>query len=207
MNRFGLEALEKSDLVELAERQADQLSDQARRIAELEAKLSDLDRRFEELGRRAMRGAAPFSRPEAKRKKAPKRPGRKDGHAGSFRLRPPDEAVDRWIEVPLEHCPDCGDRLCAQTDRAVEQTILEVPPAAPEVIRLVTHRNRCRGCGRSVASHHPLQVSAAQGAAGTHLGPRALAVAALLNKGLGLTMRKTCTVLHQLLGLSLTPGG
>jgi hypothetical protein len=39
------------------------------------------------------------------------------------------------------------------------------------------------------------------------LGPRALALAATLNKKLGLTMRKTCSVLKQLCGLSITPGG
>src|SRR4051812_1876030 len=75
------------------------------------------------------------------------------------------------------------------------------------MIRLVTHRNRCRGCGRRVASTHPLQVSTAGGAAGSHLGPRALALAASLNKGLGLTMRKTCAVLRDLLGIDLSPGG
>ena len=74
----------------------------------------------------------------------------------------------------------------------------------PHVIRLVTHRNRCRRCGRRVASTHPLQVSPAGGAAGTHLGPRALALAASLNKGLGLTMRKTCAVLRDLLGIDLS---
>ena len=45
--------------------------------------------------------------------------------------------------------------------------------------------------GRS-PRRHPLQVSTAGGAAGTHLGPWALALAASLNKGFGLTMRKTC---------------
>lgn len=77
----------------------------------------------------------------------------------------------------------------------------------PHVIRRVTHRNRCRGCGRRAAAPHPLQVSTAGGAAGTHLGPRALALAASLDKGLGLTMRKTCAVLRDLLGIALSPGG
>jgi hypothetical protein len=52
-----------------------------------------------------------------------------------------------------------------------------------------------------------MQVSTAVGAAGTHLGRRALALAAWLNKHLGLTMRKTCRVLKDLLGLRITPGG
>jgi hypothetical protein len=52
-----------------------------------------------------------------------------------------------------------------------------------------------------------MQVSLATGAAKVHLGARALALAALLNKHLGLPMRRTCRVLEQLGGLRLTPGG
>jgi hypothetical protein len=58
-----------------------------------------------------------------------------------------------------------------------------------------------------VQSQHPLQVSAATGAAGTHLGPRALAVATALNKDLKLSMRRSCQVLQQCLGLTVSPGG
>jgi hypothetical protein len=39
------------------------------------------------------------------------------------------------------------------------------------------------------------------------LGPRALALAAVLNKQHGLTMRTTCRVLEQVAGLRLSPGG
>jgi hypothetical protein len=109
--------------------------------------------------------------------------------------------------VALEHCPHCGDQLVASTDEVVEQTIIEVPPVRPEVIRLITHRNTCCRCGQHVCSSHPLQVSTASGAAGTHLGARALAFAASLNKGFGLPMRKTCAVLRDLLGVTLSPGG
>lgn len=200
MNRGDLDSLDKGLLVDLALRQAE-------RIAELETQLAGLEGRFAELERRALRGAAPFARAEGKRSPSPKRPGRKGGHEGLFRVRPSDDEVDRRIEVPLERCPHCGDRLAGATDQVVEQTIIEVPPVRPQVIRLITHRNVCCGCGARVASSHPLQVSTACGAAGTHLGPRALAFAASLNKELGLTMRKTCVVLRDLLGLALSPGG
>ena len=56
-------------------------------------------------------------------------------------------------------------------------------------------------------STDPLQVSTASGAAGTHLGPRALGVALELNQRHGLTKRKTCTVLGEWFGLRLSPGG
>ena len=200
MKRSDLEALDKPGLVDLAERQA-------ARIAELEARLAGVDGRLEELERRAMRGAAPFARPPEKRSKTRKRPGRKGGHDGAFRVRPEDSDVDRWIDVALERCPDCGLALDPASDEAVEQTVIEVPRVAPEIIRLTTHRNLCTGCGVRSQSTHPLQMSRARGAASTHLGPRALAIAASLNKGLGLTMRKTCAVLGDLLGLNLSPGG
>src|SRR6476660_8075001 len=182
MNRADLMAFDKATLADLVLRQAE--------------RLAEMGQRFEELERRAARGAAPFARPEGKRSASPKRPGRKGGHAGACRVRPPEEVVDSRIEAPLTHCPHCGDALAPETDETLEQTLIEAPPVRPHVIRLVTHRNRCRRCGRRVASSHPLQVSTAGGAAGTHLGPRALALAASLDKGLGLTMRKTCAVLR-----------
>src|SRR3954471_19679658 len=221
MNRADLEALDNAVLADLVLRQSE-------RIAALEARLAEMGRRFEERERRAPRAAAPCARPEGKRSASPKRPGRKGGHEGACRVRPPEEPVDRRIEAPLTHRPPRGDAPAPETDDPLEQTLIEAPPARPHVIRLVTHRNRCRGCGRPVgptppppaphragargrgrrvASTHPLQVSTAGGAAGSHLGPRALALAASLNKGLGLTTRKTCAVLRDLLGIDLSPGG
>jgi hypothetical protein len=52
-----------------------------------------------------------------------------------------------------------------------------------------------------------MQVSTATGAAKVQLGARVLSLSALLNKHLGLTMRRTCRVLHELGGLRLTAGG
>jgi transposase len=207
MNRADLDSLDKDTLIEVVLRQAERIAAQDQHIAKLTAQLAEMGQRLAELERRSVRGAAPFGRPEEKRSPSPKRPGRKGGHKGMFRERPPDEEVNHWIDVPLEECPHCGDRLVAATDEVVEQTIIEVPPVRPEVIRLITHRNKCCGCGQQVCSSHPLQVSTASGAAGTHLGARALALAASLNKGFGLPMRKTCAVLRDLMGLALSPGG
>jgi hypothetical protein len=77
----------------------------------------------------------------------------------------------------------------------------------PRVTRLRTYEATCACCGEQAASTHPLQVSRATGAAGTHLGPRALGLAADLNKAKHLTLRKTCAVLRDHFGLTLSPGG
>jgi transposase len=173
-------------------------------VARLRAENQQLLNRLEELERAAARQAAPFRRKE-KAKKPPdqhKRPGRPPGHPPAFR--PPPAQVDETIEVPLDQCPQCGGPL---TDvQSCEQYIEELPQVRPHVTKLTTYVGTCPGCGE-VRSTHPRQVSIACGAAGSHLGARALALAAWLNKRLGMTTRSVCKLLHGLFSLKLTPGG
>lgn len=170
----------------------------------LRAELKAAYERIAELERAAARQAAPFRR--AAEKKIPpeqkKRPGRKPGHRGFWRKAP--DYVDQTIEVPLTGCPHCGGQVTDK--RGLLQVIEEIPPLRPEVTRLLTWSGVCPDCG-PVRSTHPLQTSCAQGAAGVHLGPRAVALAALLNKHLGNTMRGTCKILKTICGLRVTPGG
>jgi len=79
-------------------------------------------------------------------------------------------------------------------------------PARPLVTRYQVQIGRCRACGRRVQPRHPEQVSDALGAAGTQLGPRAVALAAWLSKGLGVPAGKMARLFAQL-GLRLTSGG
>jgi transposase len=182
-----------------------------REIAELRAQLAAaleanrlLQERLDQLERASARQAAPFRRRESKKipPESKKRPGRPPGHPGSHRAVPAH--VDDHIDVPLTACPGCGGAVTAV--EPIEQFIEEIPPVRPHVTRLVTYRGCCACCGE-VQSTHPLQSSTATGAAKVQLGPRARALAISLNKQFGLTMRKTCRVLKQLCGLSLSPGG
>ena len=111
------------------------------------------------------------------------------------------EAVDRRIER-RSRCPHCGGALAPETDEILEQTLIEAPPVRP---RDPPRRTATCAAAAAGASTHPLQVSTAGGAAAPAV--RALALAASLNKGLGLTMRKTCAVLRDLVGIGLSPGG
>ena len=170
----------------------------------LRERIAQLERRLEELERVSHRQAAPFRMPPEKRKSKRKRPGRKPGHQGFYRQRP--EKIDETVEVPLDRCPNCGEAVSSL--ERVEQFIEEPPePVRPHVTRLITYRGYCRLCDKEIASHHPLQVSEATGAAGTHLGPRALALGAELRHVMGLTVRKTCRVMERCCGLRITPGG
>lgn len=154
--------------------------------------------------RQCHRQAAPFRRRDSR--KVPgekkKKPGRAPGHAGRYRPLPPE--VDEDLEVGLKQCPGCGGQV--EDLRKIEQYIEELPVSRPRVSRIVTFRGHCSRCG-TVQSRHPDQVSTACGAARVQLGPRALAIAAQLNKEHGMSMRKTCRVLQDVCGLKITPGG
>ncbi len=166
--------------------------------------VKQLQERIEELERAAARQAAPFRRKDKDRKPPDQHqtPGRKPGHPPAHRPEPPQ--IDDHVEVRLTGCPHCGGPV--DSVEPCEQILENLPPVRPHVTRLVTYTGRCPRCG-DVRSTHPMQVSTAVGAAKVHLGARALALGALLNKHLGLPMRPTCRVLMHLGGLRLTPGG
>lgn len=186
---------------ERLQKKEEELKKQIRRLSQDHQELLN---RIENLERKTARQAAPFRRRDTD--KIPsgqhKKPGRKKGHQG--RCRPVPERIDERVEVPLPGCPQCGGAL--EDVLPLEQYIEEIPPLRPQVVKIVTYQGCCAQCG-PVRSLHPLQTSTARGAAQVQLGPRALALAALLNKGHGLTLRSTCRVLKQLLGLRISPGG
>jgi transposase len=158
----------------------------------------------EALRRAAKRQAAPFSKGDPTPN--PKRAGRRPGAAyGTRAHRRPPEHVDQVVAVGLPACcPGCGGELALE--RVATQHVEELPPTRPLVLRYEIQVGRCRVCGRRVQPRHPAQSSDALGAAGTQLGPRAVALAAWLSKGLGLPAGKIARLFAQL-GLRITAGG
>jgi hypothetical protein len=153
--------------------------------------------------RRAKRQAAPFAK--EKPKPDPKPPGRKPGHEPACRAAPPPEAVTETIRVPLDHCPDCGGPVERIKDnRPIFQT--DLPPITPIIRRFDTQRGYCPQCRKMVRSRHPEQTSTATGAAGSGLGPRAVALAADLKHRLGVSFRKVADFLQHHAGIRVTPG-
>jgi transposase len=197
-------------LIEIILRQAGMIEELRQEIAGLKQHIKELNDRndglgakVEQLERAVARQAAPFRIDDQHRVIERKRPGRAQGHPGSFRAIP--DHVDEEIFVRLAGCPRGGGKVGPR--RAVAQYIEELPVVRPHVTRLVTEEAACPHCQQAVRSTHPLQVSLAEGAAAAQLGPRALGLAAQLNKQHGLTVRKTCAVLREVFQLRLSPGG
>ena len=176
-----------------------------REIEKLRAENERLRQAFEEALRAAKRQAAPFSRqhPQAN----PEKPGRQAGpNYGRAHRREVPERVDEVVEVPLPtQCPHCGGEV-AETG-VVSQYQTEIPAPRVERIELRIHHGRCRRCRQTVQGRDRRQTSQAVGSAGSQVGPRALALATQLNKGLGLPYGKTATVLEHGWGLEVSRSG
>jgi transposase len=175
--------------------------------AENERLLADnarLRSQLEEAKRAGKRQAAPFSKGEPKRD--PARSGRKPGERyGTRAHRPVPDRVDEEIRVPLpDACPSCRGDL--EFEDEVDQYQEEIVWVRGHARRFRIARGRCKRCGRRAQGRHPDQTSDAIGAAGAQLGPGAVALAAQLNKELGIAMGKVSQILA-LLGVKVTPGG
>lgn len=174
------------------------------RYERLAAENERLRGQLEQARRAGKRQAAPFSKGDPK--KDPARPGRKSGEDyGTKAHRPVPDHVDEeiWVGLP-EACPCCSGEL--EFEDEVDQYQEEIRWIPGHVRRYRVARGRCRSCGKRAQGRHPDQTSDAFGAACSQIGPRAVAIAAQLNKELGVPMSKVAQIL-KLMGVEVTPGG
>lgn len=159
-----------------------------------------LPQQLEEALRSLKRQAAPFSKGEPK--PHPKQPGRKPGaEYGQRASRPVPQRVDEEFPVPLpERCLSCGGPVVyAQTESQFQEDSVR----RTVVRRFQVQIGRCACCRRRVQGRHPLQTSDAVGVAQVQLGPEALALAAHLNKEMGISHQRVARALELGYGLKV----
>ena len=131
--------------------------------------------------------------------KRPRKPGRKEGHAGSRRSTPP-EITDRKEHI-LDACPDCGGELSQEPCRRRTRIIEDIPEAEPEVTEHTICGSYCRRCKKTV---EPVVVDALPGSTiGNHL----LVLTAWLHYGVGMTLSQILLLLNCHLHFPLSAGG
>jgi transposase len=102
-------------------------------------------------------------------------------------------------------CPHCSGQLEVERVACQYQEDL-LPPRSSKITCYQVQIGRCHGCRRRVQPRHPEQTSDALGAAAVQLGPRVVALAAWLSKGLGLSAGNIVRLLAHL-GVTVTPSG
>lgn len=165
----------------------------------LQREMERLRGELEKAQRSAKRQAAPFSRGEPKKK--PRKPGRKSGERyGRRGTRPAPPKVDEIKSAPLPPRCRCGG--CVQWERTAAQYQEDIE------CRTVRRRfdveiGQCQRCRRRVQGRHAEQTSDALGAAKVQIGPRALSLAAVMTKQMGLSLGRAGQLLEQGCGLRL----
>jgi len=194
-----------ADLYREIDRLRRELEDSERSRERLKRENERLKRDLDAARRGGKRQAAPFSKgaPQPQPRPAGRRRGRRHGRHGHRRA---PVTIDETIEVPLRmDCPHCGGPVTET--RVATQIQEDLPVVRPHVRRFNVHVGGCDRCGRRVQGRHPLQTTDALGAAGTHLGPQAVALIVLLNKHLGLSHGKVAVLLRDWFGLRVRPSG
>ena len=209
-----IELVPKQDLdraqekVRHLERERQRLEQESQRLERENQRLKEeserLRRELDAALRASKRQAAPHSR--GKLKCNPKRPGRKPGaRYGQRACRPVPSRVDEIVPVPLPgSCPHCGGNVEVE---GCEVQYQEEIVRRTLVRRFDIAQGHCRQCKRSVQGRHPLQTSDAVGVGNVQIGPEALALAAILNKQMGLSLGHTRQTLVHGFGLTVSRGG
>lgn len=141
----------------------------------------------------------PHLKPPAGKRRGRKKPGAKDGHAGSRRKPPP--RVDARAEHRLAACPCCGGELqrCKRTrTRLIEDIPQDITPVVTEH---TLHRDYCPQCRKHV---EPVVPDAMPNAT---LGHHVVALSSWFHYGLGVTIGQTRDILGSHLHAQVTAGG
>lgn len=175
------------------------------RIAELERKLARLE---ELLGRNSTNSNLPPSTdsPDERRKRRNKeknkrKKGAQPGHKARQRALLPPEKVNKFEDNFPDECEACHAELPPVVDATpLRHQVIDVPPVEPYVQEWRLHAAECDECGHHTRARLP------DGVPRSMLGPRLLALIALLTGGYRLSRRSAATLLHDVLGVRISVG-
>lgn len=141
----------------------------------------------------------PYQKAHTPRRK--KKPGRKNGHLGAWRITP--EMITHRQRHTLAACPQCGTELGGKPPVATRTRIIEDIPEEikPEITEHTIDRHWCPKCNKIVEP--PVAEALPRATIGNHL----LALTAWLHYGLGNTLAQIIAVLSCHLHFQLSPGG
>jgi len=142
----------------------------------------------------------PWAKPKPKRAKGKRKRGAQQGHEGKARSLLPPEEVDSFVDcAPPVGC-DCGGQVEATGEVVETRQVVELPKVKPLVTEYHIIEGVCSKCGK----HH--RGSTPAGVPTGVLGPRAMALVAVLAGKYRMSKRYVVELLRDLFGLGLSLG-
>lgn len=179
------------------------LAQHQREIAALTARVADLEARVAKDSHNS--GKPPSSdglkkpAPQSLRQKSGRRPGGQPGHPGSSLCW--SQSPDQVTEHRPECCASCGQALMpADMVRVERRQVHDLPPLRVLVTEHRGHTCRCPACGSRTQAPFPAGVDAP-----VQYGPQIKALGVYLTCYQLLPFARSAQLLHDLLGVSLSP--
>jgi len=181
---------------QLAQREA-QLAQRDSRIAELEAEVQRLQRKGYKPQPNRQSQRKP-KRQDRRRKRHRTQPGQFRGPPKLAEI-PPDQIQHE--DVQLAQCPCCGSRRLSPTGQFEDHVVVDIPEPKPEYHRYRRHEFECQDCGKKSQGRGDLELP------GSHIGPRTRLLNIYCRGHLGISLGKSCDLLAQWWGISLSRPG
>jgi transposase len=193
------------DLVLVLQQQVEELQEQNKQIAVLEAKVAELERR---LGLNSSNSSKPPSsdppktRQKRKRKKKKRRRrGAQKGHEGHHRALVPIEQVSKVVRLVPKRCERCGGiHLEVDTSQLWRHQVWEAPRVQPDITEYQMHMAICLDCS------HSTQAGLPQGVTRECFGSRLQALVATFSGVYHLSKRLIQQLLKDLIGVDISLG-
>jgi transposase len=174
------------------------------------ARIEALEKRVEGLESKASKTSRNSSKPPSEdgfvkrtkslRSKSDKASGAQAGHPGNT-LEWSTE-VDHTVEHSVTNCRGCGAGLAAEpVQRQLARQVYDLPPLELEVTEHRVAVKRCPHCGEESEGEFPAVATNV-----VQYGPRLKGVIVYLMEGQLLPSARTCEVLHEVLGVSVSEG-
>lgn len=193
-----LAALFRGELTETQAARLAELGSEAVRLALLAANARIAELQPASVSVSTPSGMVPLYKKPATSKRR-KKPGAKNGHAGSRRKTP--ARIDARVEHRLEVCPCCGGEL-QRCKRERKRIIEDIPQEiTPVVTEHTVHRDYCPSCKKHV---EPVVPDAMPNAT---LGHHVIALSSWFHYGLGVTIGQVRDILGSHLHTRITAGG
>jgi len=139
--------------------------------------------------------------PRTNPERGKRKPGAQQGHEPANRTLVPAEEVDAVVECLPEGQCDCGGQVVVPNGAAPERKqVLEIPKVKPYATDYLIYSGVCKQCGKRHCGKLP------EGVPDGMLGPRAMALVAMLSGRYHLGKRGVMELLRDLFGLSLCLG-
>ena len=129
--------------------------------------------------------------------KIKKKPGAVKGHKGYHRIAP--DHIDRHIDVTMEQCPDCWNKLYKVVETR-KRIIENIPVINPEIIEYNINRYYCNNCKRLVEPDIDAALPGAQ------LSLRTMLVIAFMKTVERLPVRRVYEIMENIFNIKVTIG-